>query len=207
MPRRARIVAAGYRMRVILRGIDRAAVFFEDRERTFFLETLGAVAAEEAVGGNAYVLMTNHVHLLMTGRRDDGVAAVMKRVARVTVACSRARSVASCSGACATARTAGSCSDAPNSSGRWPRWSHDGPGRARRDDPERRRMSASKVRLLCRKRGPSLFSRCFLGFPAIPLRHRMRAAWRFARFAAIDRRFGLSAAGSAFQRRVNDAAK
>jgi len=67
-------------MHVILRGIDRAATFFETEDRTFFLETLGAVAAEESVGVHAYVLMTNHVHLLMTAARDEGVAVVMKRV-------------------------------------------------------------------------------------------------------------------------------
>jgi putative transposase len=80
MPRRARIVIAGYPMHVILRGIDRAAVFFEDDDRSFFLESLGAVAAQEAVAVHAYVLMTNHLHLLMTPARDQGVAAVMKRV-------------------------------------------------------------------------------------------------------------------------------
>jgi len=80
MPRRARIVAAGYPMHVILRGIDRAAVFFEDEDRQFFLECLGAAGAEELVSLHAYVLMTNHVHLLMTAARDEGVAVVMKCV-------------------------------------------------------------------------------------------------------------------------------
>ena len=67
-------------MHVILRGIDRAAVFLDDEERTFFLETLAAVAAEESVAVHAYVLMTNHIHLLMTAARDNGVVAVMKRL-------------------------------------------------------------------------------------------------------------------------------
>jgi hypothetical protein len=80
IPRRARIIAAGYPMHVILRGIDRAAVFFEDDDRQFFLDHLAAVAAEESVAVHAYVLMTNHLHLLMTAARDDGVSAVMKRV-------------------------------------------------------------------------------------------------------------------------------
>ncbi|QQO55886.1 MAG: transposase [Thiohalocapsa sp. PB-PSB1] len=80
MPRRARIIAAGCPMHVILRGIDRAAVFFEDDDRQFFLDHLAAVAAEESVAVHAYVLMTNHLHLLMTAARDDGVSAVMKRV-------------------------------------------------------------------------------------------------------------------------------
>ena len=67
-------------MHVILRGIDQAAVFFEDADRQFFLDHLVAVAAEESVAVHAYVLMTNHLHLLMTAARDDGVSAVMKRV-------------------------------------------------------------------------------------------------------------------------------
>lgn len=80
MPRRARIVAGGYPMHVILRGIDRAAVFFEDADRQFFLAALATVAAEEVVAVHAYVLMTNHLHLLVTAKRAEGVAAVMKRV-------------------------------------------------------------------------------------------------------------------------------
>jgi putative transposase len=67
-------------MHVILRGIDRAAVFFEDDDRRFFLESLGTATAEEGVGVHAYVLMTNHVHLLMTAAHDEGTPAVMKRV-------------------------------------------------------------------------------------------------------------------------------
>ncbi|QQO57244.1 MAG: transposase [Thiohalocapsa sp. PB-PSB1] len=85
MPRRARIIAAGYPMHLILRGIDRAAVFFEDADRQFFLDHLAAVAAEESVAVHAYVLMTNHLHLLMTAARDDGVSAVMKRVGQRSV--------------------------------------------------------------------------------------------------------------------------
>jgi putative transposase len=65
-----------------VRGIDRAAVFFEDDDRRFFLKFLGAAAAEESVAVHAYVLMTNHIHLLMTARRGPGVSAVMKRGAQ-----------------------------------------------------------------------------------------------------------------------------
>jgi putative transposase len=67
-------------MHVILRGIDRAAVFFDDGDRQRFLEWLAAAAAQESVAVHAYVLMTNHVHLLMTAERDAGVPAVMKHL-------------------------------------------------------------------------------------------------------------------------------
>ena len=40
MPRRARIVAVGYPMHVILRGIDRTAIFFDDSDYRSFLDYL-----------------------------------------------------------------------------------------------------------------------------------------------------------------------
>ena len=80
MPRRARIVAAGYPMHVILRGIDRSVVFFADDDYHFFLDGLRGGSSEESVAVHAYVLMTNHVHLLMTADRNKGVSALMKRI-------------------------------------------------------------------------------------------------------------------------------
>ena len=50
MPRRARIVAGGYPMHVILRGIDRAAIFFDDSDYRFFLDYLSGAADDESVG-------------------------------------------------------------------------------------------------------------------------------------------------------------
>jgi len=82
MSRRPRIAAAGYPMHVTLRGINRAAVFFDDDDRRFFLECLRTAAEDESVAVHAYVLMTNHVHLLMTTAEDNGLSAVMKRVAQ-----------------------------------------------------------------------------------------------------------------------------
>ncbi|WP_295584808.1 transposase [uncultured Lamprocystis sp.] len=80
MPRRARIVAAGFPMHVILRGIDRSAVFFDNDDDRFFLDCLRLAASEESVAVHAYVLMTNHVHLLLTPDHAQGVPALMKRV-------------------------------------------------------------------------------------------------------------------------------
>jgi putative transposase len=78
MPRRARIVAAGYPMHAILRGIDRAAIFFSEADYRAFLAALAALAANESVRVHAYVLMTNHVHLLATPATDRGPARLMK---------------------------------------------------------------------------------------------------------------------------------
>jgi putative transposase len=73
MPRRARIVAAGFPMHVILRGIDRSAVFFADADYRFFLECLGTAAGDQGVAVHAYVLMTNHVHLLLTPKAAEDI--------------------------------------------------------------------------------------------------------------------------------------
>ena len=80
MPRRSRIVAAGFPMHVILRGIDRAAIFFAEGDYRMFLGTLAALAESESIRVHAYVLMTNHVHLLITPRTDRGPAQLMKRL-------------------------------------------------------------------------------------------------------------------------------
>ena len=72
MLRRARIVAGGYPMHVILRGIDRAAIFFDDSDYRFFLDYLSGAADDESVGVHAYVLMT--------AERAAGVPRAMKRL-------------------------------------------------------------------------------------------------------------------------------
>jgi putative transposase len=68
-------------MHVIVRGIDRSAVFFADSDHRFFLGCLESVASREGVAVHAS-LMTNHVHLLMPVDGEKGVPAVMKRVAQ-----------------------------------------------------------------------------------------------------------------------------
>jgi putative transposase len=78
MPRQARIVAAGFPMHVILRGIDRTAIFFSEGDDQVFSGILAALAESESVRVHAYVLMTNHVHLLMTPATDRGPARLMK---------------------------------------------------------------------------------------------------------------------------------
>jgi REP element-mobilizing transposase RayT len=63
---------------VIQRGIDRAACFFSDEDRQVYLETLGGLARSCGVAIPAYVLMTNHVHLLLTASTQPNLSALMK---------------------------------------------------------------------------------------------------------------------------------
>jgi putative transposase len=76
--RHARTIVAGYPLHVIVPGIDRGAIFFSESERPFFLRSLGEVAVAEAVSVHAYVLMTNHVHLLVTPATERGAGRLMK---------------------------------------------------------------------------------------------------------------------------------
>ena len=65
-------------MHAILRGIDRAAIFFSESDYRAFLAALATLAAIESVHVHAYVLMTNHVHLLATPATDRGPGRLMK---------------------------------------------------------------------------------------------------------------------------------
>jgi len=51
-------------LHLIQRGNNREAIFFCDNDYTRYREWLGAAAAEHGCSIHAYVLMTNHVHLL-----------------------------------------------------------------------------------------------------------------------------------------------
>jgi putative transposase len=80
MPRRARLAMAGIAWHVIQRGNNRCACFYAEEDYRFYLQTLKEQADKHGCVVHAYVLMTNHVHLLMTPARVDGVALTMKHV-------------------------------------------------------------------------------------------------------------------------------
>lgn len=67
---------------IVQRGNNRAACFFEDHHRRMYLGLLREAARAADVSLHAYVLMTNHVHLLATPRHAGGVSAVMQAVGR-----------------------------------------------------------------------------------------------------------------------------
>ncbi|MFM9968799.1 MAG: transposase [Burkholderiales bacterium] len=78
MPRRARIRAPGIPLHVIQRGNNRGACFFADTDRQYYLHHLGRLADEFCCAIHAYVLMTNHVHLLLTPQDAVGASLLMK---------------------------------------------------------------------------------------------------------------------------------
>lgn len=72
MPRIARVTADHYPHHITQRGNNRADVFFDDDDYSFYLKTLHNRCAEKQVHLWAYCLMTNHVHLLVVP--EDGHA-------------------------------------------------------------------------------------------------------------------------------------
>jgi len=63
----------------MVRGINRADIFADDDDRTRFLERLGQNVAEGKCAVYAWVLMSNHVHLLFKSGKD-GISSVMRRL-------------------------------------------------------------------------------------------------------------------------------
>jgi len=56
---------------VLSRGIERRAIFLDDRDRTHFLELLGTMAERFEVEVFAYALMENHYHLVVRTLRAN----------------------------------------------------------------------------------------------------------------------------------------
>ena len=82
MPRQRRLDLADIPQHVIQRGNDRRACFFTDVDYVRYLDELREITVREGCAVHAYVLMTNHVHLLMTPTEVGQVARVMQALGR-----------------------------------------------------------------------------------------------------------------------------
>lgn len=86
MPRRPRLHLPNLPLHLVQRGNDRQPCFLDDRDRCRYLDDLRVLARENACAIHAYVLMTNHVHLLLTpgagGRVDRMMQALGRRYVR-----------------------------------------------------------------------------------------------------------------------------
>jgi putative transposase len=67
---------------IVQRGNNRAACFFADGHRGVYLDLLREASRTTAVAIHAYVLMTNHVHVLATPESAGAVSAMMQIVGR-----------------------------------------------------------------------------------------------------------------------------
>ena len=80
MPRRPRLRIASLPVHVIQRGNNRTACFYTDDDYGVYLQHLAKQAAKFECAVHAYVLMTNHVHLLLTPNKEDGTSLLMKHL-------------------------------------------------------------------------------------------------------------------------------
>lgn len=80
MPRRPRIVVAGIALHRIQRGNNRQACFFSEDDYLIYLDWLKEYAGLTGCAVHAYVLMTNHVHLLLTPGEANSAGELMKRL-------------------------------------------------------------------------------------------------------------------------------
>ena len=85
MARLPRYALAHQPQHVIQRGNNRVTIFSADRDRLFFLDKLAHAAVKHGCAIHAYVLMTNHVHLLVTPDSTDGIGRMMQTLGRYYV--------------------------------------------------------------------------------------------------------------------------
>lgn len=80
MPRRARLCVAGIPWHIIQRGNNRAVCFYAEEDYRCYLDHLGTQAKRYGCAIHAYVLMTNHVHLLLTPQKIESAGLMMKHL-------------------------------------------------------------------------------------------------------------------------------
>ena len=74
MPRRARLSLSGIHWHIFQRGNNRSACFYAEEDYLIYLDTLKEQSLKFGRKVHAYVLMTNHVHLLITPEKKDSAA-------------------------------------------------------------------------------------------------------------------------------------
>jgi putative transposase len=82
MARLSRFVLPGQPQHVIQRGNNRQNVFFAEDDYRFYLEKLANACRRYDCRVHSYVLMTNHVHLLITPMTETGIGKVMQSLGR-----------------------------------------------------------------------------------------------------------------------------
>jgi putative transposase len=73
MPRRPRVHLDGVPLHIVQRGHNREPCFFAEQDYGSYLHWLGEALGEAECKLHAYVLMTNHVHLLLTPKRAQAL--------------------------------------------------------------------------------------------------------------------------------------
>lgn len=82
MARQPRLVLPGHPHHLIQRGNNRQAIFLDDDDRRKYLGMLRDAAQEHQLAIHAYVLMSNHVHLLATSSTLESFSRTMQSLGR-----------------------------------------------------------------------------------------------------------------------------
>ena len=82
MARTPRIELPEVPLHIIQRGNNRLPCFFGDVDRRFYLKCLAEAAGRRGCAVHAYVLMSNHVHLLVTPKEQGAASAMMQDIGR-----------------------------------------------------------------------------------------------------------------------------
>jgi putative transposase len=82
MARQPRLTLAGHPHHVIHRGNNRQAIVVDDVDRQRLLDELREHARGQGVAVHGYVLMDNHLHLLLTPESDTGIGLMMQALGR-----------------------------------------------------------------------------------------------------------------------------
>jgi putative transposase len=78
MPRQARLDVPGALHHLMLRGINKSSIFEDDQDRAQFLYRLEKNVTAASARVYAWVLMTNHAHILFKSGKQ-GISAVMRK--------------------------------------------------------------------------------------------------------------------------------
>jgi putative transposase len=85
MARLPRFVLPGHPQHVIIRGNNREPIFHADDDYRFYLEKLKQACDKHQCDVHAYVLMTNHIHLLITPHTGNGLSKTIQTLGRYYV--------------------------------------------------------------------------------------------------------------------------
>lgn len=80
MPRRPRLEVPGIPLHITHRGVNRAATFLDYEDFSHYRRCLGDALTAHGIALHAYVLMTNHVHLLLTSPISGQLSAAMRQL-------------------------------------------------------------------------------------------------------------------------------
>lgn len=82
MPRKPRFYLPGVPCHVVQRGMGGEDCFFHDADYAYYLECLHEASIDHGCRIHAYVLMPNHIHLLMTPLERNSISRLMQSVGR-----------------------------------------------------------------------------------------------------------------------------